>query len=191
MCIFPPILKKLASILLIILFLFNLVGYRIVYCYEQQQADNQLEASLNKDLYNEADLLTIKVPLSLPYLVNNSSFERVDGEIKVNGKIYKYVKRRILEGQLVLLCLPDYNKMLLQSEARESYKTIADGIPNSKKPGDSKSISFKNIFTDFNTSEINYTLNIFSNKICFESLNRPSRIITFPRTTPEQPPEVV
>ncbi|WP_169337675.1 hypothetical protein [Segetibacter koreensis] len=167
------------------------MGYRVMICYEQQQSDKQLEASLNEDLYNEADLLTIKVPLSLPYLPNNSSFERVDGEIKINGKIYKYVKRRILEGQLVLLCLPDYNKMRLQSEANDSYKNISDATANSnsKKSSDSKSVSLKNIFSEFDKSELNYTSRIFSVQSCYSSFSKPWELATFPHATPEQPPE--
>ena len=138
-------MKKFAAILLLALFLFNIIGYRIILFYAQRQSDVQLEASLDKDLYDDADLVTITVPLSLPYLNNQSQFERVDGEINFNGKIYKYVKRKVTEGNLVLLCLPDYNKMRLQSEANASYKNISDVATNSnsKKSSDSKSVSSK------------------------------------------------
>lgn len=152
----------------------------------------QLQASLDKDLYNEADLLTIKVPLSLPYLPDNTGFERVDGEIKIDGKIYKYVKRKISEGQLVLLCLPDYNKMRLQSQANESYKNIYDVLPNSasKKSGGSKAISLKNIFSEYNKCEISYTATMYSYQKCYVPQNRTIKLISFPHDTVEQPPEI-
>ena len=163
-----------------------------MFFYEQQQSDVRLEKSLDKDLYNEADLLTLKVPLSLPYLSANTQFERVDGEIKVRGKIYKYVKRRILEGQLVLLCLPDYNKMKLQSEANDSYKN-ENNLPASasKKSQDSKSASYKNILSEYNQSEIDYTAVIYSICASHRFQKALCKIISFPRIAVEQPPEVV
>ena len=75
--------------------LLNLAGYKVLFHFLQQRADSQLQASLDKQQYNEQDLVTIKVPLSLPYQTNWKEFERVDGEIKLDGKIYKYVKNNL------------------------------------------------------------------------------------------------
>ena len=185
-------MKKFASIFLIVLLLFNVVGYRIVFYYEQHQSDKRLEASLDKDLYDESDLLTLKVPLSLPYMADNTTFERVDGEINIDGKIYKYVKRKISEGQLVLLCLPDYNKMRLQSEASESFKNVNGEFANSdsKKSGHSTGISLKNISSEYHKSEISYTTDKYSNQKCYEAHKPDIQIISFPHTTVEHPPEI-
>ena len=164
----------------------------MVFYYEQHQSDKRLEDSLDKDLYDECDLLTLKVPLSLPYMADNTTFERVDGEINIDGKIYKYVKRKISEGQLVLLCLPDYNKMRLQSEASESFKNVNGEFANSdsKKSGHSKGISFKNIFSEYNKSEISYTTDKYSNQKGYEAHKPDIQIISFPHTTVEHPPEI-
>ncbi|HKG69981.1 MAG TPA: hypothetical protein VKA92_14000, partial [Segetibacter sp.] len=123
-------MKKLSAIFLIALFLFNLFGYRILFNYEQQQSDVRLEASLDKQDYNDADLVTIKVPLSLPYVNNQQNFERVDGEITVNGKILKYVKRKIADGNLILLCLPNDHKMRIESAKEEFFKYTNDLVQN-------------------------------------------------------------
>jgi len=73
-----------------------------------------MEASLDSNQYNDQDLLVLKVPLNIPYQMEVSQFERVDGEIALNGKIYKYVKRKVSEGNLVLLCIPDATRMSLK-----------------------------------------------------------------------------
>jgi hypothetical protein len=86
--------KKLAAISLLLLLLFNFVGYRVLFYALQHQADKQLETQLDKEAYNDEDLVTITVPLSLPYLTNWKDFERTDGEIKLDGKIYHYVKQK-------------------------------------------------------------------------------------------------
>jgi hypothetical protein len=57
----------------------------------------------------------------MPYLAENTAFERVDGEITVDGKLFKYVKRKIHNGQLVLLCLPDEKKTKLRSASLSYY----------------------------------------------------------------------
>lgn len=184
-------MRKLVSIFLIVLFLFNLVGFRLVFFYQQEQSDKRLESSLDKNQYKESDLLTIRIPLSLPYMAENTSFERTDGEIKIDGKIYKYVKRRISNGDLVLLCLPDYNKMRLQSEANETYKSENIEVPNpySKKSGDSKRACFKIIFSEFNKSEIEYSSVIYSLHNNIELEKPANKLTSSPQTTVEQPPD--
>lgn len=110
---------KTAAILFLTLFLFNLIGYRCWFYYLQQKETSSLEATLDKEDYNEKDLITFKIPLSMPYQTSRSDFERVDGEVTISGTIYKYVKRKIEDGQLILLCLPNYKKMSLLRAAAE------------------------------------------------------------------------
>jgi len=106
-------LKKLAAILFLSLFLFNLAGYKCWYYFLQDAENTRLEANLDKNNYSEQDLILFKVPLSNPYQISWTEFERVDGEIDIQGVMYKYVKRKVEDGQLILLCLPNYNKMKL------------------------------------------------------------------------------
>jgi hypothetical protein len=184
--------KKLAAILFFLLFLFNLVGYRLWFNYAQQQSDIQLEASLDKHQYNDADLISIKVPLSMPYQTVQSGYERVDGEIKMNGKIYKYVKRRIVNGELELLCLPDQNKMRLQSAKNDFFKTTNDIATNNsnKKSDNSKTNVFKNLTFDYEQQVNLYTLSMFTAvKQPYCSSIQYSLSFT-PHTPPGQPPDV-
>jgi hypothetical protein len=187
-------LKQLSAILLIALFLFTQFGYSFVFDYAQQQSDVALEVSLDKDEYNEADLLTIKVPLSLPYVNSQANFERVNGEIEVDGKIYKYVKRKIADGQLVLLCIPDYNKMKLQNAKEEFYKYANDLVQNnnSKKSDHSKSVTFKKVLSDFYTNENAYSTRANGmSQTTYNHLARVTHLPTQPQTSPEQPPEIL
>lgn len=183
-------MKKLAAILLFILFLFNLVGYRLWFNYVQQQSDIQLEASLDKNQYNEDDLITIKVPLSMPYQTVQSGYERVNGEIKIDGKIYKYVKRRVVNGELELLCLPDQNKMRLQNAKNDFFKTTNDITSNSSKKSDnSKTSIFKNITTDFEQQIATYSFTaVILNKAMYSSEFIFS-LLSAPHTPPAQPPD--
>lgn len=185
-------MKKPSAILLITLFLFNLFGYRFLFNYEQQQSDKHLEASLDKQDYNEADLITIKVPLSLPYVSNQQNFERIDGEITVNGKILKYVKRKISDGCLILLCLPDHNKMRIESAKDEFFKYANDLVQNnqSNKSTNSKTSIFKILSFEYDKPASEYT-SVYYQMLHTYSIN--SQLTFLPSShyiLPEQPPDI-
>ena len=55
----PVIVRKIASAILICILFFNLFGYRFVSNYLQKKYDIQLESRLDKNHYNEADLIEL------------------------------------------------------------------------------------------------------------------------------------
>ena len=109
-------MRTLTAILLLALFLFNLAGYRFVFNYLKDRNDKQFELLIDKEQYQQSSLFTIAVDLNLPYLGEQTSFERVSGEVTYHGRVYKYVKRRIVNGQMILLCIADAAKTKLQTE---------------------------------------------------------------------------
>jgi hypothetical protein len=187
------LLKKLAAISLLALFLFNLVGYRMWFYYAQQHSDEQLQASLDNNLYNEQDLIEIKIPLSVPYQVNQKSFERVDGEVNIKGKIYKYVKRKISDGQLILLCIPDQNKMRLQNAKVDFFKNTSDLALNaaSKKSDHSKALAFKNFSTEYDQQVADYKMDAFAQCNAFNASSRPDALISVLKLAPDRPPQLI
>ena len=139
--------------------MFNLAGYRLLFYYLQQQSDQQLEVALDKEAYNEQDLITIKLPLSLPYITDTKEFERVDGEVKVDGTIYKYVKRKIEHGVLVLLCLPDNNRTKLETAKDDFIKQATNFEKNTpvKKGSSADLSSFKTLLAQYDKPVDNWT----------------------------------
>lgn len=142
-------LRKIAAILLLVILLFNWVGYRLFTDFLQRRANVQLEAKLDRNDYREDQLIEIKIPLNLPYQLNWREFERFDGEIDVNGQHFKYVKRKVYNDSLVLLCLPNETRQKLEKAEDEYFKIVNDIAPLSQKKSDSNSLSFKNILTEF------------------------------------------
>lgn len=161
--------------------------------YAQQQSDVRLEASLDKNEFNEAELIAIKVPLSLPYLNNQENFERVDGEITVNGKIYKYVKRKITDGNLILLCLPDHNKMRIESAKEEFFKYANDLVQNnhSKKSGNSQTGTFKNPVGEYDNFTSEFTTTSSVANLVYGISKQLNHLPSSPHCSPEQPPELI
>ena len=120
-------MKRFASILLLGLLLFNWGGYRLFTGYLENRADSRLEASLDQNDYNESELISIKVAANLPYLANTENYERIDGEITIKGIQYKYVKRRLYNDSVELLCIPNIAKIGVQN-ARDDFFRLANDL---------------------------------------------------------------
>lgn len=125
-------MRVITSILLIALLLFNWIGYRFVVNYLQQRADHQQEARIDLNNYEDSQLIEIRVALNMPYQAMNTSFERHYGEIEMGGKYYTYVKRKIEDGCLVLKCLPNHEKELINTFLKTTNGSSKDAAPASK-----------------------------------------------------------
>lgn len=185
-------MKKLAAIFLLLIFLFNVGGYRLWFYFEQQKSDKRIVAILDKEEYDDSELISIKIPLSLPYQTDWPEFERTDGEIEIEGIIYKYVKRKVENGELVLLCLPHHDKMQLNNARDDFFKYANDLAQNtSNKSPDNNGHNFKNPLSDYYLGSIGFLryylpVNDHNFKFFYESGN----LVSVPHISPEQPPDV-
>lgn len=184
-------MRKIAAILLLITMVFNWFGYRILSDYLQYRSDRQLEAKLDVEDYDASRLIELKVPVSLPYQSNWDDFERYDGEIVVNGIHYKYVKRKVYNDSLILLCLPNEDKMKIENAKDNFFKLVNDlQTASSKKGGDkSDTFSFKNPITEYWFTQNTWSLTSFvKQSIDYRSSNSPLQSL-FNKEVSEQPPD--
>jgi hypothetical protein len=186
--------KKVTALFFITLFLFNLFGYRIVVQYMQQKASSQLEAKLDRNLYDESQLLELKVPVNLPYQTNWSAYQRFDGEIEVDGIMYKYVKRKVANDTLYLMCIPNTKKMSLETAKNDFFKLSNDLTQNnnSKKSDNSKTISFKSLQGEYDQySFVLNALSAYNNNTNSRPPMNSGNLISSPHISPEQPPDLL
>lgn len=144
-------MKKIAAILLLGTLLFNWFGYQLLTDYLQYRSDKKLEAKLDDNDYDEAHLIELKVPVSLPYQTNWDDFERYNGEIEIDGVHYKYVKRKVYNDSLILLCLPNESKMQIEN-ARENFFKLVNDLQSTKSQKNSEkhhSLAFKNLLSEY------------------------------------------
>ena len=182
-------MKRIAAILLLVLFLFNWFGYRLLSDYLQHRADAKLEARLDKNDYDESQLIKVKMPLNLPYQNNWSDYERFDGEVEIDGVHYKYVKRKIEDGQLVLLCLPNETKMQLQSAKDDFFKLVNDLQNPSQNKNSNNGHSAKSPVTEYWQQNTNWQLEALAQQPAQNghSINDPPAIPYL--SSPVQPPD--
>lgn len=84
-------------------------------------------ARLDQSDYLEKDLIEMKVPVNLPYQTNWSEFERYDGEVMIAGVHYNYVKRKLQNDTLILMCIPNTDKTKLFN-ARETFFSLVNDM---------------------------------------------------------------
>ncbi len=106
----------------------------MINCLQQEQ-QVAFTARVDASQYNDQELVSIKTSLNLPYYTNSGNFERAYGSIHVDGVDYEYVKRRVYNDTLELLCLPNKDKTNLQVVKNLFFKFSTDDqtSPPSKK----------------------------------------------------------
>ncbi|HET9823873.1 MAG TPA: hypothetical protein VFP87_00995 [Chitinophagaceae bacterium] len=183
-------MRKVAAISLICLLLFNWYGYRFVTNYFKKKADKQLEARIDVNDYNEAQLIEIRVPLNMPYQNNSSEFERHYGEIEVNGKLYTYVKRKIEDGVLILKCIPNTEKQNLKN-ADNILFTANNGLDQEQSGKNNSPLTniVKTLLGEYDAQQQNYDLSGSQSEIKNPLHTAVSFLKTVSLPVAEQPPE--
>lgn len=143
-------MRKIAAILLLSIFFFNLFGYRLMISIMMDSADQSLEYALDRNDYDEHELISIKKPVNLPYYNNSKDFTRAFGEVEMDGAIYTYVKTRIINDSIEMLCIPNKAKEQLQ-RSKDDYTGMMLGLQKetNKKPSPVKTISFGKVINEY------------------------------------------
>lgn len=153
-------MKKTAAILLLAILAFNWIGYRFVSGFFERKADEALEARIDRADYDESSLITITIPLNAPYLSGTTTeFERCEGRAELHEVHYQYVKRRIVNGNLVLLCLPNDARNRIGDARMNFFKLVNDLNQNgaTKEKGHS---AFKSFSTEYSPESNAWNLHV-------------------------------
>ncbi|MFT3681905.1 MAG: hypothetical protein QM791_16650 [Ferruginibacter sp.] len=142
-------MRKLVAIFMLAVFAFNVAGYQLIYNYLASKSDASLELALDHDNYKDEELITIKQPTNLPYYSNSTEFKRIDGEVEMDGIKYKYVKCRVYNGMLEMLCIPNKAKMQIEQNKNDYAKVAHDFQQNDTQKKDGKTTSFQKSLSEY------------------------------------------
>jgi hypothetical protein len=134
------------------------------------------------------------MPVALPYQTSHINFERCYGEVEINGVHYTYVKRRVFNDSLTLLCLPNYEKTKIADAGSDFFKLI-NGLqptPSGNSEKSSSTTVFKHLLAEYLSVENRWTTGYccLINNITFPVSNFLYYHADF-KTLPEVPPESV
>jgi maltodextrin utilization protein YvdJ len=123
----------------------------------EDKSDAQLESRLDENNYDDSQLISITIPVTkLSYYNNSILFERVDGQLEINGVQYKYVKRRLYNDSVELMCIPNQTAIRLSNAKNDFFKVINDiQHKENRKTGSGLS---KNISADYLTFNQHFLL---------------------------------
>jgi len=130
-----PSLKKLTAISLVVLILFNTLGFYGVLVGLRYKAKHDLVQRLDTDQYRYDETITLKVPLVIPYNTDDDDFERVDGEIEYEGEFYRLVKQKLVRDTLHIVCIKDAKSKNIKKALADYVKTFTDKPVDSKTKG--------------------------------------------------------
>lgn len=133
-------MKKLIAIFLVLLLLFNALGFFGLFIGLRYKSALDLVERLDKKEYLDEETVTLRIPMTLPYHLD-SEYERVDGEIEHNGEFYRLVKQKLQKDTLYIVCIKDYGSKRITQALADYVKTFTD------KPVDTNNAG--KVFTSF------------------------------------------
>ncbi len=142
------VVKKSIALGLILIFLFNIIGYHGFYAAMRYQIRARISQQLDDGSYSLDQAITFKTPLSLPYPMGNTDSPRIDGDFEFNGEFFKLAKQTLENDTLYIV-------LVKNSEEKRLLTTLTDYVKLSiDHAGDTKHSTLKlhgNIVKDFTT----------------------------------------
>ncbi len=183
-------MRKAGSILFLLILVFNFWGYRVVLSFLEQEATTRLVHRLDAGDYSRDQLVEVKIPLSLPYYTDWGNYESYSGSVTWNGENYQYVKRKLSQDTLYLLCIPHTEKNTIQSAKMDYFRIVNDlqHDGGTQKPGQ-QPISIKLMLSEFIGTEPAFTLAHRTGELAANNLYYRDLSSQFDPCTPAQPPE--
>lgn len=134
-------MKKIITIAFVLLVLLNTMGYYGVFLGLHLKNDLAMSKALDSDIYDQSNTITIKVAVSIPYMIDQSEFERANGQFKHNGELYRMVKQRYAKDTLTVVCVKDMEHKKIDVALADYVKTFTDKGTDTK-PTSKATISF-------------------------------------------------
>lgn len=119
-----------AVIFMISILSFNWYGYDLLIKILENNYDGQLEIALDNKDYDTSQLIELDSKVILPYVADWKNFERVDGEVLIDGIYYKFVERKYENGRVIYRCIPNKNKIKLH-HARSTFYQLMNEMQDS------------------------------------------------------------
>jgi hypothetical protein len=128
------LVKRLITILFLLLFLFNAGGYYALYWLCSERAEQALLSKIETENYSAQEQITLAIPLAMPYPMMNTDndFDKMKGGFEFKGEHFKLVKQKLQNDTLYLVCLKNIEQQKIESTIADYSKTAND-LPTQSK----------------------------------------------------------
>jgi hypothetical protein len=125
-------LKKVAAILMLLVFLFNVGGYYFVFYGIAQHSKKKLVHRFDNETYSAEETITLAISITMPYPIFTDDYQRVNGEFEHNGEHYKLIKQKLDGDSLYIVCYKDRTtKRIL--DAFSDFAKFSNDLPLSSE----------------------------------------------------------
>lgn len=128
--------------------LFNSLGYQVLSHFLQERATQQVQAQIDEGGYEQTALLEMSVSLDLPYTTNWTDWEKMEGDVQIDGIHYRYVERKLADGRMYVRCLPNTPKQNVLN-ARDAFFKMAYDINKQTENKKSSGVFVSNYIGDY------------------------------------------
>ncbi len=184
-------MKKFLAIILFVIHLFNLGGYQILFNFIETESSLAIVERLDGGDFDENELIEVKIHYPLPYAANQPSFERYNGEIEVGGVHYNYVKRKMINDTLIILCMPNSIKTELnaaKSDLIAGFNSIQTESPSSQKSPVTTTV--KPFAAEYNNNFVDIDFNLSTVVNIQHYYSFPAELLSAELQAPFQPPQI-
>jgi len=95
----------------------------------QHEYDAGVTKTLDAGSYDTSNTVTLKLPISVPYMQNNDEFIRVDGVIEHEGEHYRLVKQKYANDTLTVICIRDAMRKEMSDAVANYVNSFTDKAP--------------------------------------------------------------
>lgn len=143
------LVKRLLTLFLLLLFMLNIVGYYGVFVgiSLSDAAAMRQDFDMEKPLQDE---VLIKVPIAIPYAVDATDYQRVDGEFEHQGQVFRLVKQKLQSDTLYIVCVKDDSAVKINQALADYVKTFTDK-PTTTKSGTVPTFQFSKDYLPITT----------------------------------------
>jgi hypothetical protein len=129
-------------------FLFNVGGYYLVFVGLHHRAQRLLTQKIETNQFEGHETIELKIPITLPYPILQTGFEKANGKFEHNGIYYKLIKQKLENDTVYIVCIRDI-------ESKKIANTLKDYVAKTNDlPLNSKSLNlFGKFLKDFETIE--------------------------------------
>lgn len=121
-------MKKVLSVALLVVFLFNVGGYYLVFWALRAHTDRQINYRLDSNQYHEDETIEIKIRVAFPYPLQAQDFQRVDGRFEHGGEFFRLVKQKLQNDTLYIVCIRDHQTRQLVN-TMHNYIELTQAVP--------------------------------------------------------------
>lgn len=119
-------MKRVASILLLGLFLLNTFGYYGFLVLLQGRVSRETAEKIETSGQERGANMILRIPMQLPYPPDRTDYQPAQGELSYQGTAYHMVSKRYLRDTLYVVCIKDPKVDAVHHVINDYVKSFSD-----------------------------------------------------------------